>query len=168
MDKRVALIGGMGLGAGIMFLLDPNLGRRRRHIIRDKARSLAHEAEDHIGKKSRHFRNHAHGLVAETRARLQEDVVDDFTLIERVRAALGRVARYPRAIDVLAMEGRVTITGPVLASDRAGILAAVRAVRGVKDVTDRLEGHETAENVPALQGAVVSSPREEGPEPAFS
>jgi hypothetical protein len=153
MDKRVAMIGGMGLGAGLMFLLDPNLGRRRRHIIGDKARALANDAEYSVGKKSRHLRNHAVGLVAEARSRLHEEVVDDRTLVERVRAELGRATRYPRAIDVEAENGVVVLTGPVLAADKPAILATAASVRGVEEVVSGLESHETADSVPSLQGA---------------
>ena len=141
MDKRLALIGSMGLGAGLMFLLDPNLGRRRRHMIGDRARALAHDAEESIGKTSRHFRNHARGLVAEARARLHEEVVDDRTLVERVRAELGRATRYPRAIEVAAEAGIVILSGPVPPADRETVLRAAAAVRGVEEVVDALECH---------------------------
>jgi len=154
MDKRVAMIGGMGLGAGLMFLLDPNLGRRRRHILGDRARSVASGTEEVLEKKGRNLRNHALGLVAETRARLREQAVDDRTLVERVRAELGRATRYPRAIDVGAENGVVTLGGPVLAADKAAIVAAVASVRGVKDVVDRLESNDSPDHVPSLQGAI--------------
>ena len=37
MTKESALIGGAGLGAGLMYLLDPDRGKRRRALVRDQA-----------------------------------------------------------------------------------------------------------------------------------
>src|SRR5262245_1090161 len=36
MDKKLALMGGVGLGAGLMFLLDPTGGRRRRAPVPER------------------------------------------------------------------------------------------------------------------------------------
>src|SRR5687768_7198497 len=36
MNKGIALLGGLGLGAGLMYFFDPALGRRRRVVARDQ------------------------------------------------------------------------------------------------------------------------------------
>lgn len=36
MNKGLGLLSGIGLGAGLMYVLDPNQGRRRRSLARDK------------------------------------------------------------------------------------------------------------------------------------
>ncbi len=86
------------------------------------------------------------------RGRIREDVVDDRTLLERVRAELGRATRHVRALDVDVQDGAVKLSGPVLALEREAILAAAAGVRGVCEVLDALEVHETADGVPPLQG----------------
>jgi hypothetical protein len=91
--------------------------------------------------------------VAATRGRVTGDDVDDATLIERVRARLGRVCSHPRAITVDAAEGNVTLRGPVLSSELDNLLATVAAVRGVRSVSNELDSHASAEGVPSLQGA---------------
>jgi osmotically-inducible protein OsmY len=150
MDKRFAMCAGMGLGAGLMFLLDPSLGRRRRSVIGDRARSLANDAEDRIGKTGRNLKNHARGWVAEGRHRLKDEVVDDYTLVERIRAALGRAASEPGSIDVIAEDGRVTLLGAVPVSELDGVLDTVESVRGVQAVDCRLECRETPGEEPAI------------------
>jgi hypothetical protein len=64
MERAVALLAGAGLGAGLMYLLDPQMGRRRRALARDQAVSLAHEAQDAAGVVARDATNRARGLAA--------------------------------------------------------------------------------------------------------
>lgn len=76
-----------------------------------------------------------------------------------MRAKIGRVVSHPRAIQVLADRGRVTLSGPILAGEVDDLLAAVASVRGVVDVENRLQVHPTADNVPALQGGTAPNAR---------
>ncbi|HLH30930.1 MAG TPA: hypothetical protein VKY31_06975 [Terriglobia bacterium] len=54
---------GAGIGAGLMYLLDPQLGRRRRAILHDKTVSLTRQATDVVDKTARDVRNRAYGTV---------------------------------------------------------------------------------------------------------
>ena len=69
MDKRLAFLSGLGLGAGAMFLLDPDRGRRRRALIKDQAKHLSISGKETLGKRTRDLRNRATGVIAETKAR---------------------------------------------------------------------------------------------------
>ena len=71
-------------------------------------------------------------------------------------ASSGRVASHPRAIDVDAVNGVIVLSGNALASEVPSIISAALGVRGVCRVLDNLTAHESAEDVPALQG---DSPR---------
>ena len=148
------LLTGLGVGAGLMYLLDPQAGRRRRAIVRDKIVRGARQSIDAADVVARDLRNRTFGLAAETRGRLGEGPVDDRALAERVRAELGRVCSHPRAVAVSARGGRVTLSGPILAAERDRTRAWVAAVPGVTDVEDRLQAHERPDGVPALQGGV--------------
>lgn len=68
MNKILMVLGGIGLGAGLMYLLDPQGGRGRRSVIRDKAMSAATKTGGAIGSKSRDIANRAHGVITETRS----------------------------------------------------------------------------------------------------
>jgi len=64
MDRTVAFLAGAGLGAGLMYILDPQQGRRRRALARDKAVSLAHEVQDTAEVVARDASNRARGLAS--------------------------------------------------------------------------------------------------------
>jgi hypothetical protein len=73
-------------------------------------------------------------------------------LVERVRAKLGRVCTHPRAIDVDARDGEVTLRGPILSNEVDNVLGMSASVRGVNSVVNGLEPHDSPERVPSLQG----------------
>ncbi len=62
----------MTLGAGMMWLFDPDEGRRRRALIRDKITAMSNDLQDTVQSKSRHLRNKAVGAVAETRGKVED------------------------------------------------------------------------------------------------
>ena|SRR5918993_2331092 len=139
-------------GAGTMFMLDPNRGARRRALVRDKLIRTAHVTGEGLETTARDAANRAQGIAAEVRGRWRGGNVDDIRLAARVRAELGRVTSHPRALSVTATDGHVRVEGPILSNEAEQLLAAIRGVSGVSAVEDKLERHETAENVPALQG----------------
>lgn len=138
MNKKAALVGGLGLGAALMYLFDPDRGRRRRALIRDKAEGAANKAGDYAGKMSRDLRNRAYGLVAETKSIFLHEEVTDEALVDRVHAKLGHYSVLAGGIDVTAQSGTVILGGNVLAKEASDVLAAVRSVRGVKRVENQL------------------------------
>ena len=154
-SRGLGLVGGLGLGAALMYFLDPERGRRRRHMVRDQLVHAGRVAGDAVGTTSRDLRNRARGTAAAARARVTSDEPDDVVLAARVRSVLGRSVSHPSAITVSAEQGRVTLAGPVLEREVRRVLSAVRAVRGVHHVENRLDAHESAEHVPALQGGTA-------------
>jgi hypothetical protein len=100
--------------------------------------------------------------VAETRSWLAPGEAGDPVVAERVRAILGQWVSHPGAIEVASQDGVVTLTGDVLRAEADGLRRAVPRVRGVQRLEDRLEVHDTADGVPALQGGTPrSGPRAE-------
>ncbi len=147
-----ALLGGIGIGAALMYLLDPDRGRRRRALIRDKAAHLVHIASNRLGARSRDLRNRAQGLAAQVLTGEPSSSADD-VLEARIRSEIGHVTRNPGAIQVFARRGCVTLAGPVLSSEKAGLIARVQGIPGIEAVEDRLEPHDSPGDIPALQGA---------------
>ena len=150
-------LGGIGIGAALMYLLDPDRGKRRRALVRDKTVGLAHTAGGRLAARSRDLRNRLGGIAARASSLEKEAPAGDEVLEARVRSELGRVVRKPGAIAVSASAGRVTLTGPILSSEKDELLSRVKAVKGVEDLVDRLGAQESPDDIPALQG--VRGPR---------
>lgn len=55
-------------GAGLMYLLDPERGKKRREAIRDKATGVLDKAGDTIEEKGNEIRKQAHAIVADARS----------------------------------------------------------------------------------------------------
>jgi uncharacterized membrane protein len=159
--NRTDLFGAALLGAGLVYLLDPDRGARRRGLVRDQAIRAGHKVAGGLGAAARDFGNRAKGTVAELRSRVKADTADDVVLEERARSAIGRVTSHPRAIEVVAEDGHVTLRGPVLEREHDRVIATARRVRGVDSVIDRLEVFKESGDIPSLQGG---RPREARPE----
>lgn len=163
--RRAGLFSGLPmllLGVAGMYYLDPDRGRRRRAMLRDKLLSQFHCAEDRFRRSATLARDRAIGLVAEARAGFTEDHADDPTIAERVRSAIGRAVSHPGAINVRSDLGVVTLTGEVLADEVEGLISMVEHVRGVREVRDRLDIYETPGDVPSLQGQPRNGARRQG------
>jgi uncharacterized membrane protein len=162
MSKPGNLITGVVIGAGAMYLLDPDRGARRRSLLRDQGVRASHKVADGMSATARDARNRAVGAAAELRSRFRRDQADDDVLQERVRAAVGRVVSHPSAVQVTVSEGAVTLSGDILEDEVEELVDRVRQVRGVSEVRNELVIHRTADGVPALQGA--GRRREQRPE----
>jgi osmotically-inducible protein OsmY len=140
-----------GFGAGAVFaaLADPRRGAGRRAKLRDKAVSLFHQASREAWRQSHNLSQRARGTAYEfTHAGEQ---VDDDVLVERVRAQIGRPVSHPRAIQVSASNGEVTLSGQILRSELDELLDCVGRIRGVKAVHNALDVLATPGSNPSLQ-----------------
>ena len=152
MNKGVALVGGVGLGAALMYFFDPDRGKRRRALIRDKVESAGNKVAEKAEKMRRDLGNRAYGLVAETKSIFRHEEVSDEVLVDRVRSRLGRMPVHIGAFDITANDGTITLKGQILQDELPKVLRAARFVRGVKAIDNQFEVHPSAANIPALQG----------------
>lgn len=136
-DSTTAVLTGASLGAAMMFLLDPNRGRRRRALVRDKLIRSANVTTDALQGVSRDLGHRASGAVASWRSQADEPV-DDQVLVERVRAQMGHVVSQPGQIEVRAQNGCVVLAGEIPVHELRGLLRAVKRVHGVREVTNVL------------------------------
>ncbi len=61
MNRAIALLTGAGLGAGLMYFLDPRAGRRRRTTLRDRTIRMARETREAARVISCDMRNRCRG-----------------------------------------------------------------------------------------------------------
>lgn len=152
MHRGLAFGTGLGIGTGLMFLLDPNQGKRRRALLRDKCYWAARKTGEGAGVTARDLRNRTQGIVSEMKSRFSSESVDDAVLHDRLRAKLGRIVSHPKAIDVSVQNGRVVLSGPIVSTEVPALLACANRVGGVGEVINHLEPHDQSDNHPALQG----------------
>jgi len=70
--QTACAVGSLALGAGLVWMFDPRLGRGRRAWLRDKSVHWMKEVSDFSQKTGRHLRNKMQGTVAETRGYLRD------------------------------------------------------------------------------------------------
>jgi uncharacterized membrane protein len=152
MNRLSNLLTGAGLGAGLMYFYDPVLGNRRRSLMRDQFYHAISKTRRGADATLRDVEHRIYGTFAELRGSVTADDADDPVIVDRVRSKMGRYVSHPAAIEVSVQNGVVTLGGPILADEVEDLLCAVKSVRGVEDVQNHLDVHESAGNISALQG----------------
>ena len=141
MRRGLAFLGGLAVGAGLMYALDPRLGRHRRALLGQKASRWANVANAALEDFSRDLGNRAYGCVARSLNSLADEPVSDPRLAARVRARLGHVIARPHDVTVDAVGGTVRLGGDVPEAELAALLACVWRVPGVRAIDNRLTTH---------------------------
>ena len=158
MAKPLSWLAGAGLGAGLMYLCDPERGHRRRAQLRDQARHSMGKANQAAMLAARDAANRMYGNLAEAASSLWRKQVSDEVLEERVRSKLGRYVSQPSSVRVAARRGRVTLSGRILRNELDHFVSAVQSIHGVQSVENELD---------ALDGSGgASGQASSGPHPA--
>lgn len=144
-------LAGAALGVAGTYFFDPDRGRHRRNLVRDKGTRIAKQASTYGSKLYSDLRNRGQGLVAGIANLRSSGPIDNETLLNRVRSKFGHKVRHARAIYVRVNDGEVILTGPVLAEELDELIRCVEKVPGVRNVVNHLEVHQ-GPDIPALQG----------------
>jgi osmotically-inducible protein OsmY len=150
-ESTLTFLAGFALGGITVALLDPRRGAARRALLRDKALSAVKDAAETGSRRARDLSQRLRGVVYEAKARMSEQDVPDDILVERVRAQIGRPVSHPRAIEVRAENGRVILSGPILAEEAEDLIRRVSEIPGVRSIESQLELHTDASDIPSLQ-----------------
>jgi uncharacterized membrane protein len=162
MNRVKLALGGFATGALLMYLSDPDRGKRRRALARDKAVSAWNDFATLLDKARRDVSNRAYGAACGVKAAFGADhPAEGPALVQRVRSRMGRVVSHPHAIDVTLEDGRIVLYGPALEHEVDRLLRAVKSVPGVKEVTNRLVVHRDPGKISSLQGGVPRESRSE-------
>ncbi len=161
--RILTFIKGVGLGATLMYFLDPDRGNRRRAQVRDQAIHTTTLLGKTMDTASRDFTNRAAGLVAELQSFFSIETPTDLRIVERVRARIGHVLAHPSKIKVSARYGVVTLGGSVLVSEVPSLLQCVTNTRGVVGVRNELLASSISGADPENMGEVVIMTKRNAP-----
>jgi len=143
MNRVMRLATAFAAGAAVMYYLDPQAGRRRRALVRDKSAAVGHDVKEAARSRTRRAVNHVRGAAARTRAQLSNEFVDDDVLRDRVRSKLGHLVDAP--IDVEVHDGRVVLIGNLTARGFDELIATISTLPGVQNVDSRQSSGHSAD-----------------------
>lgn len=146
-SERYMPSAGAAIGAGTlalatvaaMYFLDPQSGRRRRALVRDKMVRGCNETSQFLRVAGRHLSNRARGFAHERTDHLtgRHAPATDRQLAARVSAHLGHV--YSRgSVQVDVENGTVYLRGNVSADEIAKVVKTAEGMRGVRNVVNFL------------------------------
>lgn len=130
-----AALGAMAVGAGLMFLLDPQHGKVRRSLMRNKASRVAREARGYI--------QSARGGMA-GQADSADSSVSDEELAARVRAEIASACTHPTDVYVSVRGDHIVLSGSLPIEEQEAVIARCQAIPGVARVVNNLTETATA------------------------
>lgn len=155
-DMGVALAGAVGVGAGLMFMLDPDRGKQRRTVLRETVDRTARKTAHEIGAASRNVGTKIKDLGTSAKTSFNRHPADD-VLLKRVGAAIGKVLANPRLIGVTITEGLTTLTGQATEHELPRLLEQVSRVPGVREVINRVQVKRQPDNLKDMANGGGSS-----------
>lgn len=135
-DLGLLILGGLGLGVGLLLFLG---ARKSSPYNVTSSKPIAQ------------LRHWVDGFMDECMMRIRRKPVSDRELVSQVQARLDDVVSRPKAIDVTANQGTVTLRGHVLAREYDDMMASVSSLHGVREVIDRLEVEEQAATIMGVE-----------------
>jgi osmotically-inducible protein OsmY len=138
-SKAVGAAGAAGLAAG--YFLDPDSGKRRRHVARDRALALIRRGADRTRREAEYRTGQVEGKVeaARSKAAPEKPAANDQALAERVKSEIFQPADAPKdSVNINVENGVVYLRGEVKRPDQIRKLVkeagAVDGVRGVENL----------------------------------
>jgi osmotically-inducible protein OsmY len=116
--KAVGAAGAVGLAAG--YFLDPDSGKRRRNVTRDRVLGLVRRGADRTRREAEYRTGQAEGKVegVKSQARPEKPAANDQALAERVKSEIFRPADAPKgSVNVNVENGVVYLRGEVKRPD---------------------------------------------------
>jgi osmotically-inducible protein OsmY len=133
-------------GAAIAYFLDPDNGRRRRALARDRGAAFVRQTGRRFGRMQRAAQAEAYGLTKKAQHLREEPkpTPDDATLAHKVETEIFRDIDVPKGqINVNAENGTVVLRGEV---------GTPEMIRDLEDRARKVQGVEEVENLLHLPG----------------
>jgi len=129
----------LGMGAGLMYFLDPENGRRRQAEVRDRVSAALRKSDLTIHRTMKDFRNRTRGMMYETASWLRSEPTADWILEERIRSKLGHWSANPGAIDIRVENGVVYLTGAIIQAEVDELASNIRDMQGVENIENQMD-----------------------------
>ena len=130
------------LGAALAYFLDPDRGKRRRNIARDRLMGMARRTADQVERKVEYAASTAQGISQKISNQNGQDKFDlnDETLAQKVESEIFRDPNIPKGkININAENGVVVLRGELDRPDQINALEdKVRSIPGVAGVENLL------------------------------
>ena len=68
MREIFVILAAVGLGAGLMYVFDPDRGNRRRALLRDKMMKFNRQTQETVGGRVKDMSNRAKGMLHEAKS----------------------------------------------------------------------------------------------------
>jgi osmotically-inducible protein OsmY len=136
-------VAGAGVaGAAGAYFLDPNEGKRRRHIVRDRAKALFRKGSERAHRETEYRKSQAEGKVEalKSKTRPEKPAFNDQDLADRVKSEIFRPADAPKgSVNVNVERGIVYLRGEVERPDEIKkLVKQAGSIDGVKGVESLL------------------------------
>jgi osmotically-inducible protein OsmY len=143
--RRTPVLLAAAAGAAVEYFIDPNEGKRRRHVARDRGMAFLRRRKQDAVRQADYAAGVAKGKVAEATPSPAKEDLDDVTLARKVETEIFRDADAPKGkVSVNAEHGVVYLRGQLDTTAEIEALAeAARNVEGVKGVKNLLHTPES-------------------------
>jgi osmotically-inducible protein OsmY len=135
--SKKAVAGAGAAGAAGAYFLDPNEGKRRRNVLRDRTLALFRKGSERARREAEYRKSQAEGKVeaAKSMARPEKPAANDQQLTERVKSEIFQPADAPKgSVNVNVENGIVYLRGEADESQAKKLESQARSVDGVKGV----------------------------------
>jgi osmotically-inducible protein OsmY len=135
------IAGGLAAGAAGAYFLDPQQGKRRRHVAQDRVAAFFRRGAAEAQRKADYAAGEARGAAFEAVRPMQPErpAANDQALADRVRSEIFRPAEAPKdSVNVNVEEGVVYLRGEVKRPED---------VRSLGEAAARVDGVRSVENL---------------------
>lgn len=138
MKTWTRLAAAVAAGAALMYYLDPQSGRRRRALLRNRGASAGQDAGRLVRENSREAVDRAGDVLRRARGALVGTPPADDVLLDRIRSRMGHVIEHPGQVNVDVQQGFVVLRGRASIEEIEDLTLQLGAMRGVTGVDNRL------------------------------
>lgn len=138
MKTWTRLAAAVAAGAALMYYLDPQSGRRRRTLLRNRGASAGQDAGRLVRDNSREAVDRAGDVLRRARGALVGTPPADDVLLDRIRSRMGHVIEHPGQVNVDVQQGFVVLRGRASIEEIEDLTLQLGAMRGVTGVDNRL------------------------------